>query len=266
MYNRMPLEFIGITGSFNPPSHYGVDFGWNSEYGGKTAPIYSINDGVVIDKGYNNSSGNYVWIKTIINNNTFLHRYLHMERETPLNIGDNVKRGEIIGNMGNTGDSTGNHLHFELWKCPINYKFNWNDRSKYAVNPLEYVFLFFNQVTNDNKITRVLGTDLIKTRDTNKDQVLVKEEYLRCRKNPNGEILGYIDYGLYDILDTKDEAGYTWIQVDINKWFAYTGNVIIYKKETPDEPCKEYTSFTAPKDGIYYIDLLKGESVYYKKR
>ena len=276
-YNRMPLEFVGITQYFNNtiyPKHFGIDLGWNDNYGGQSAPIYAINDGKVIFKGYNDSAGNYIGIETVSNDTKFIHRYLHMRNPSPLNVNDTVTRGAIIGNMGNTGDSTGPHLHYELWKCPKNYTFNWADREKYAVNPLLYTYLFYNQVSNNKDIIRVLGTDLLRTKDKTKDQALVEDEYLRCRKDPNGEILGYIDFGLYDILETKDQDGYTWIKVDTNKWFAKTEKVTIYKKEQnndqedsddQDSPIPaDYKKFIAKADGIYYISLKKDDIVYYK--
>lgn len=277
-YNKMPLEFIGITTEFNInsyPKHYGLDLGWNEEYGGKNAKIYAINDGVVIDKGFNNSAGNYIWIETVINDTKFLHRYLHMNQTSPLKINDKVIRGDVVGNMGNTGDSSGNHLHFELWKCPKNYSLNWSDRDKYVVNPLNYVYLFDDQKTNTNEVTRVIGTSLIKERDKTKRQVQVNDYLLRVRTSPNKDILGYIDYGIYDILEEEVNGEYTWLKIDANKWIAKTENVTILEKEgqgekekeeeeKPEDFTKEYKKFTATKKGIYYIELNSGDSVYYK--
>ncbi len=263
-YNKMPLKFIGVTGNFGN-GHYGVDFGWNGNYGGPNAPIYSVNDGVVTQKDYNSSAGHYIWIETVKGNVKFLHRYLHMNEASFLKIGDSVVRGQHIGNMGNTGESTGNHLHLELWKTPRDYVFNWNDRNKYVVNPLDYIYLFDDQVSSSN-VLKVLGTSLQVKRNTKVDQVEVINEGLRCRENHNGNILGYVDLGLYNVLETVVDGGYSWYKIGNNRWIANTEDVKFYKKdeEVVVDPCKEYKVFTAKEDGIYYINLKKDEKVLYK--
>lgn len=50
-----------------------------------------------------------------------------------VNAGDVVSKGQRIGTMGNTGDSTGQHLHFELHKGP------WNQAKSNAINPIGIV-------------------------------------------------------------------------------------------------------------------------------
>jgi murein DD-endopeptidase MepM/ murein hydrolase activator NlpD len=60
--------------------------------------------------------------------------YAHLRENSRLvQAGDVVMQGEQIGWMGNTGRSTGQHLHFELHKGP------WNQERSNAVNPLNYL-------------------------------------------------------------------------------------------------------------------------------
>lgn len=76
-------------------------------------PIYSISDGVVVDAGVIGTGGNMVVIKHADSN---LSAYAHMV-ETPLvKAGEKVKVGQLIGFVGSTGNSTGPHLHFEIWR------------------------------------------------------------------------------------------------------------------------------------------------------
>ena len=91
-----------------PKMHYGMDF---------TAPtgteIYATGDGVVeMVKFAKGGYGNQI----IINHGYgYKTRYAHLSRFT-VRKGDRVKRGEVIGKVGNTGKSVGPHLHYEVIK------------------------------------------------------------------------------------------------------------------------------------------------------
>ena len=109
-YFKLPLEYNGITTYFSK-EHPAIDLGW------KTNPnpnIYSIAEGKVIENGYNDSTGYRIWIQTDIDDIRYLHRYCHLKEQSNLKVGNTIKRGDIIGIMGSTGNSTGNHLHLDL--------------------------------------------------------------------------------------------------------------------------------------------------------
>lgn len=101
--------------------HTGMDF---------TAPtgtqIYATGDGVIESvKKSKRGYGNHVVIKHQFGYKT---RYAHMSRFN-VKKGQKVKRGDVIGFVGNTGSSTGPHLHYEVEKDdrkvnPYNYYFN----------------------------------------------------------------------------------------------------------------------------------------------
>jgi murein DD-endopeptidase MepM/ murein hydrolase activator NlpD len=90
----------------------GVDIGASSG-----SPIYAAASGTVIialnNGGYNGGFGNYVVINHPNGTQTL---YAHMSR-TATSVGASVGRGELIGYVGSTGKSTGNHLHFEVHKA-----------------------------------------------------------------------------------------------------------------------------------------------------
>lgn len=108
-----PLPGVGvgsITGHFgdmyfNGP-HNGLDIG--ASYG---TPIVAAQAGEVISAQYHWSWGNNV---LIWHNETFSTRYAHMS-SIAVSAGQYVEQGQIIGYVGSTGDSTGNHLHFEVY-------------------------------------------------------------------------------------------------------------------------------------------------------
>lgn len=68
-------------------------------------------DGTIKDVGNAPGTGNYVVLEGT--DGTQYH-YYHMVRPSPRSVGDQAKRGEVIGNVGNTGNSTANHLHFTI--------------------------------------------------------------------------------------------------------------------------------------------------------
>lgn len=90
--------------------HRGVDF-----VPGRGAPIYAIADGIVTQQEYSGGYGEHAYIEHTINGQTVLSVYAHMEgASSPLEVGDRVEAGDFIGLVGNTGTSTGPHLHFEI--------------------------------------------------------------------------------------------------------------------------------------------------------
>ena len=73
-------------------------------------PILAAHSGAVLVSGWNDSYGNQV----LLDNSAALStRYAHMT-QTAVTAGEAVTAGQVIGYVGSTGDSTGNHLHFEV--------------------------------------------------------------------------------------------------------------------------------------------------------
>ena len=88
-------------------------------------PILAAHSGTVIISGWNNSYGNQV----LLDNGAGLStRYAHMT-QTAVTAGEAVTAGQVIGYVGNTGDSTGFHLHFEVMQNGV------------RVNPMDMVCL-----------------------------------------------------------------------------------------------------------------------------
>ena len=85
--------------------HTGIDF-----RGDKGDQIYATADGVVANAFRNGGYGNYVLID---HGNGYSSAYAHMQKYL-VHKGDRIKRGQLIGLIGNTGRSTGSHLHYEI--------------------------------------------------------------------------------------------------------------------------------------------------------
>lgn len=107
--------------------HAGVDLAAKG-----TVPVVSAADGVVIRSYYSSSYGNAIFIAHSINGQTYTTVYAHLSSRA-VGEGQVVSKGQFIGNMGNTGDSYGQHLHFEL------HRGGWNASKSNAVNPVGIV-------------------------------------------------------------------------------------------------------------------------------
>lgn len=110
--------------------HSGIDIG----KGGRTeaVPIVASASGTVIKANFDRSYGNVVMITHVIDGQVMTTVYGHMESLSVSN-GQSVEKGQLLGYMGNTGHSTGPHLHFEIHHGP------WNGSRSNSVNPLKYV-------------------------------------------------------------------------------------------------------------------------------
>jgi murein DD-endopeptidase MepM/ murein hydrolase activator NlpD len=80
------------------------------------AGIYAARGGTVQDNRYQAAAGNYLVIDGAGTGRDFL--YAHMREPSPLKTGDRVYTGQRIGDVGDTGDAVGCHLHLEMWSAP----------------------------------------------------------------------------------------------------------------------------------------------------
>ncbi|MBC8945084.1 MULTISPECIES: murein DD-endopeptidase MepM [Xenorhabdus] len=106
-----PRRLNPVTGRVT--AHKGVDFAMPVG-----TPVLAVGDGEVIVAKFDGAAGNFVAIR---HGRQYTTRYMHM-RKLLVKPGQKVKRGERIGLSGNTGRSTGPHLHFEFWdnQQPVN--------------------------------------------------------------------------------------------------------------------------------------------------
>ncbi|WP_317134999.1 murein hydrolase activator EnvC family protein [Bacillus changyiensis] len=123
-------RFTSGFGGRSLGNHYGVDIANR----GSGVPIYAAAAGTVYNARYSSSYGNVVFITHHINGQTYQTVYAHMS-SLKVRSGQRVKQGQVIGTMGNTGRSYGQHLHFEL------HKGLWNNSKSNAVDPADYISL-----------------------------------------------------------------------------------------------------------------------------
>ncbi len=119
---RAPLDFAYISSHFNPnrmhpilhkiKAHNGVDYAAK-----RNTPIMASGDGVISFLGRQSGYGRTIEIKHGGNIKTL---YAHLEKfENKLKVGSKIKQGDIIGYVGDSGQATGPHLHFEFWQGEV---------------------------------------------------------------------------------------------------------------------------------------------------
>ena len=222
-------------------------------------------------EGVNWAYGNFV---KILNDDGTVCLYAHMEY-TSVKVGQRVSKGQVIGRMGNSGNSYGGHLHWEYWSCNDYYK---------NIDPSPY--LSPKEIKLPSPVER----------DKNKRQFQVDyNDNLRVRTEPslNSEVVGILNAGIYDFIEEKENDGFKWVKLD-GYWSAITDmsrileiepiidekeedntNILEDTKTLEIEHLKQeiehykdildkYTVFVAPNDGLYHINLKKNETILYE--
>ena len=123
---KLPFGFP-VRGSYRSTSGFGPRWGRTHEghdwAGSRGTPIHATADGTIVHAGRQGGYGNLIKIRHDFG---FETRYAHLSK-IRVQVGQRVSRGERIGDMGNTGRSTGTHLHYEV---RVGGK---------ATNPLKYI-------------------------------------------------------------------------------------------------------------------------------
>jgi murein DD-endopeptidase MepM/ murein hydrolase activator NlpD len=112
---RGPHSFGGPEDGFGAPraghTHQGQDI-----LAACGTPVVAARGGTVQYAGYQAAAGNYIVIDQAGSGED--NMYAHFAAPSPLRTGQKVATGQLIGNIGQTGDATGCHLHFEVWTAP----------------------------------------------------------------------------------------------------------------------------------------------------
>jgi murein DD-endopeptidase MepM/ murein hydrolase activator NlpD len=94
-------------------------------------PIKDVEPGKVVYAGYQGAAGNYIVIRGQTTKRDYV--YMHLRSPAKYDTDATVPANTVIGAVGQTGDATACHLHFELWTPP-----GWYNGGK-AVDPLPYL-------------------------------------------------------------------------------------------------------------------------------
>ena len=111
--SKLPLA-MPVKSAFRFSSHYGARWGRQHQGIDMAAPVgtpvFATGDGVVVFAGWQRGYGNLIKIKHELGTET---RYAHLSK-IRVKQGQRVSRNTLIGDIGNTGRSSGPHLHYEV--------------------------------------------------------------------------------------------------------------------------------------------------------
>ena len=229
---KFPLKYIAITKLFSS-SHKGIDLGWNSKQGGKNVPVYAADDGVVYSTKDNDKSkkswGNYVKIKH--NDGTYT-LYAHLKDGIKVKKGQTVKQGTQVGNMGNTGKSYGNHLHYEVYVGGAS--------TSNRKNPLDYTYVYDGQIVHPD------DTKKVKYKPTDTPKVDEKDKQIEELKNKIKDL----DAQILDLNAKLSEK-----EVEIEE----------LNDKLINSTCNHKLIYKCLKTGLYNVKFYENESIYTDK-
>lgn len=230
---RFPLKYISITTPFSS-NHHGIDLGWNRNQGGSSVPVYAADDGTVTSiKDHDKSKvswGNYVKIKHSDGTYTL---YAHLKEGVKVKVGQKLKQGDQIGNMGNTGFSKGNHLHYEVYVG--------GSSTSCRKNPLDYTYAYEDQVIHKDTASKIK----YKPKDVTSN--VPKEDEKDKQINQLNDKIKEQDN---QILNLKSQISEKEAQIE------ELNNKLI------NSTCKHKLLYKCEKDGKYKLQLFENEVLY----
>lgn len=108
---RWPVDNPSITCRWGCyAGHQAIDI--KNSYN-RYGPLYAADNGTIVEASYNSINGYY---QIIDHNNGYRTYYGHMNKPAYFSVGQNVTKGEVIGQIGMTGRATGPHVHFFIYE------------------------------------------------------------------------------------------------------------------------------------------------------
>ncbi len=176
----------------------------------------------------------------------------HDNDVSDLFVGKVIKQGEVFYTEGTKGNATGNHVHFECARGKFtgtgwhqNAAGYWSINNGKKVDECLFIDDSYNLINtagyNFKKVVDRVGTPVARNENVEQVRVFDTTTQLRGRNSPNGDILGYVNPGIYNLLERKQDGDYEWFKVEDNLWFASNPEWCEYlaKKEAPVDTTKD---------------------------
>lgn len=270
-----PSKVMRITQKHGIGTHarnFAVDeAGLDGGIGNIIAPFTGI-----IKKIYT-ADANEVWLESVdkveypdgtIDYMTIL--FAHDNDVSNLKVGQIIKQGQVFYQEGTKGQATGNHCHFECGRGKFTGTGWHQDGNAWDINNGKLVtdclwiddsYTIKNSAGYNFKNiveAKYFGSPV--SRDESKTQVEIKKgtTTVRARAAANGNILGYMNQGIYNILEVKNTNGFTWYKVDDGLWFAYNPDwATIHYPKNNDSSVEEIKEL---QDTISKLEIELGNS------
>ena len=118
-----PVKKFGVTTPFGKPGSWIAGYHTGQDYACPVGTwVRNTKRGRVKEVGFNKDYGNYVVVSSWHKGRFIRHLYAHLSKQH-VKVGERVRNGQLLGFSGNTGNSTGPHVHYEERIRPYGY---WN--------------------------------------------------------------------------------------------------------------------------------------------
>lgn len=285
-YAIYPFKIMNISQNWNQGNHIPhwkdskdhSDKPWDEAGNDSNRSYFEPQNDFIIEEilGLNNNITNTVRLKSV--NKLYIpyketpdYLYITLAHMNEDNL-KQLKKGQVLKKRtkilleGNDGFATGNHFHItanlgKYYGFLKNSNGSWCYTYEKSLIPEEafYVDKSFTTIKNSNgsifkniPIT-VYGTPV--SRNELIDQIEILTSNVRIRNMPsisNGNILGYIKKGIYNISETDVAEGYTWYKIDDN-WVAFSNECAQLLSKIPEEVIidEKPSHDIEPKKGIF---------------
>ncbi len=223
-YGLFPIWSGWISQEYKPGVHKGIDIGWLVA-DGENLPVRAWKSGTVIASGVDTEGGVYVVINHEDNQ---WSGYWHLVKGSNIAKGTVVKQGDKVGIRGNSGLSSGTHLHFLITKTGMGVNYGYAKMVSNTVDPLPLCY----KLPTDNiecasskdqyplPLMPIVPDPVERNEDVHQVEVLA--EALRVRKLPGiyAEVIGVCKKGYFNVLEKAEVDGYIWFKIDKDRWIA----------------------------------------------
>ena len=273
-----PSKTIRITQRDHQGTHAGC---WATDEAcndGGISPLFAPFTGVI--KKIYTQDANEVWLESaepvLFADGTkdyMTIMFVHCNDVSHLWVGKTIKQGEVFYYEGTKGNATGNHCHFECGKGKFTGT-GWHQDSAgyWSINNGKLVTdcLF---IDDSYSIIQTLGLNFKNVKEVEPkkygtpvarneyvNQIKINADNVRARTSPNGEIIGYMNPGIYNSIEFTTTAGYDWHKVEEGLYFANgVWATWLPKKEKPVETPKQDETTTKIDKLNNTINSLKKE-------
>jgi len=208
-----PVNTINITQGYH--SGKCLDMGWTTK-ANQTQDILAVDNATVYSVEKQPKGGNVIYLK---HNDGKCSCYAHLSK-TLVSKGDKVTLGQVIGKMGNSGVTTGPHLHFGLFtNVSVRYKNS-------TLDPFGYLEVYDNQEVVE-KTQNKYGSKIKKHTSSYEVKYVIATDGLNVRKGPGTSYakIKVLSYGtMVNVYETQNG----WCRIGTDQWVA--GNYLNNEK------------------------------------
>lgn len=223
-YGLFPCASGWISQEYKAGVHKGIDIGWLVA-DGENLPVRAWKSGTVIASGVDTEGGVYVVVNHEDNQ---WSGYWHLVKGSNIAKGTVIKQGDQVGIRGNSGLSSGTHLHFLITKTGMGTNYGYAKMVSNTVNPIPLCYKLSTDhiecATSKDPyplpLMPIVPDPVERNEDVHQVEVLADALRVRTRPSTSGDVVGLSKKGFFNVLKQVEADGYIWDEIDDNRWIA----------------------------------------------